>query len=72
MSRPLNFAGKLDVYRRMKGLTIAALAAKTKVNPDTMERLLAGRGHPSARNLKLIELALNVQFEPDDFDERGA
>ena len=68
--RALKFAGKLDVYRRMKGLTIAGLSAKVGVHPDTMERLLAGKNAPSAGNLKRIEIGLGIQFEPSDFEER--
>lgn len=67
--RTLKFAGKLDVYRRMKGLTIAELSAKVGVNPDTMERLLTGKNAPSAANLKRIEIGLAIQFEPSDFEE---
>lgn len=68
MSRPFKFAGKLDIFRRMKGLTIAQLSAKVGVNPDTMERLLTGNNAPSASNLKRIELALDINFDPEDFE----
>jgi transcriptional regulator with XRE-family HTH domain len=67
--KALKFAGKLEVYRRMKGLTIAELSAKVKVHPDTIERLLSGKNAPSAANLKRIELGLDIQFEPDDFEQ---
>lgn len=68
VSRPFKFAGKLDVFRRMKGLTIVALSAKVGVNPDTMERLLTGNNAPSAANLKRIELGLDIQFDPEDLE----
>ncbi len=67
--RTLKFAGKLDVYRRMNGLTIAELSAKVGVHPDTMERLLTGKNAPSAANLKRIEIGLGIQFEARDFEE---
>jgi transcriptional regulator with XRE-family HTH domain len=71
MSKSLKFAGKLDSYRRMKDLTIAQLSAKVKVDPDTMERLLAGRNAPNAINLLKIMRALEIVFEPEDFEEYG-
>lgn len=71
LMRTLKFAGKLAVYRRLKNLTIAELSAKTQVHPDTMERLLSGKHAPNAKNLKLIENALDIQFEPEDFEESG-
>lgn len=69
--KTLKFAGKLDVFRRMKGLTIAELAALVKVDPDTMERLLAGRNAPNAANLIRIMNGLGVTFEPEDFEQEG-
>lgn len=69
--KTLKFAGKLDVFRRMKGLTVAQLAAMVKVDPDTMERLLSGRNAPNAANLKRIEINLDIQFEPEDFETEG-
>ena len=68
MSRPFKFAEKLNSYRGLKRLTIAALSAKVGVNPDTMERLLTGQNAPSAANLKRIELALEIQFLPEDLE----
>ncbi len=68
MSRPLKFAEKLNSYRLMKGLTIAGLAAHVKVDADTMERLLAGKNAPSAKNLVKIMTGLGVVFEPEDFE----
>lgn len=69
--KTLKFAGKLDIYRRLHGLTIAELSAHVKVNADTMERLLTGKNAPSAANLKRIEIALGIQFTPEDFEENG-
>ncbi len=68
MSRPLKFAEKLDSFRRMKGLTIAAMSAKVGVDPDTMERLLAGKNAPNAINLIKIMNGLEVVFEAEDFE----
>jgi transcriptional regulator with XRE-family HTH domain len=65
----LKFAGKLETYRQLKGLTIAALAEKVKISADTMERLLAGQNAPNAVNLKRIELALEINFSPEDFEQ---
>ena len=68
VSRPFKFAEKLNSFRQMKSLTIAALSAKVGVNADTMERLLTGQNAPSASNLKRIELGLDIQFQPEDFE----
>jgi transcriptional regulator with XRE-family HTH domain len=68
VSRPFKFADKLNQYRGLKRLTIAALAAKVQVNPDTLERLLSGQNAPSAANLKRIENALDISFDPEDFE----
>jgi transcriptional regulator with XRE-family HTH domain len=65
----LKFAAKLDTYRRLKGLTISALSAKAGVDADTMERLLAGRNAPNAANLKRIERSLDINFDPEDFEQ---
>jgi transcriptional regulator with XRE-family HTH domain len=69
--RHLKFAVKLDCYRRLKGLTITGMAALVKVDADTMERLLAGKNAPNASNLKRIERALEINFEPEDFEENA-
>ncbi len=68
MKRPLKFAGKLDDFRRMKGLTIARLSAIVGVDADTMERLLSGQNAPNAKNLIKIMRGLEVTFEPEDFE----
>ena len=69
MKKPLKFAGKLNAYRQMKGLTIARLSAIVGVDADTMERLLAGQNAPNAANLTRITRGLDIMFEPDDFEE---
>lgn len=68
VSRPLKFAEKLDHFRRLKSLTIARLSAITGVDSDTLERLLAGSNAPNAVNLKKIERALDINFDPEDFE----
>lgn len=67
--RRLKFAGKLETYRQLKGLTIARMAEKVGIPADTMERLLAGANAPNASNLKRIELTLEINFRPEDFEE---
>jgi transcriptional regulator with XRE-family HTH domain len=67
--RRLKFSGKLETYRQLKGLTIARFAEKVGIPADTMERLLAGSNAPNAANLKRIELALEINFRPEDFEE---
>lgn len=68
MPRPFKFAEKLNSYRGLKRLTIAQLAAKVQVNPDTLERLLTGQNAPSAANLKRIENSLEISFAPEDLE----
>lgn len=67
--RTLKFAGKLDVYRRLKALTIVELAEKVRVPAATMERFLTGHNAPSAATLKRIERGLGIDFDPEDFEE---
>lgn len=69
--KTLKFACKLDVFRRLKGLTIVAMARKCDVDEDTMERLLSGRNAPNASNLLKIMRGLEITFEPTDFEEEG-
>lgn len=65
--RTLKFGGKLDLYRRMKGLSIAALAEKVGVTPERMEDLLEAQHEPRAGDVVRIMLALDIRFEPEDF-----
>lgn len=60
MRSPLKFAGKLQTYRALKGLTVQRLAQVCGVNPDTMERLVEGRNAPNAPTLKRIERSLDI------------
>lgn len=69
--KTLKFAGKLEVYRRLKTLTIADLALKCEVPAATMERLLTGHNAPTAANLKRIERALKIDFDPEDFEQES-
>jgi transcriptional regulator with XRE-family HTH domain len=69
MSRTLKFAEKLNSFRLMKNLTVAQMSAIVRVDPDTMERLLAGRNAPNAVNLVKIMRGLEIVFEPEDFEE---
>lgn len=68
MTRPLNFAVKLDIYRRMKNLTISRLAEKVGVNPDRMEKILAGDHEPRGGDIVRIERSLDIVFDPEDFE----
>jgi len=68
MTHPLNFAVKLNTYRRLKNMTIGQLAEKVGVPSDRMENLLTGEHEPRAGDVVRIERALNVFFEGADFD----
>lgn len=65
----LKFAGKLDVYRRLKDLTIVELAEKVGVPAKTMERLLTGKNAPCAATAFRIARALDIVFDAEDFEE---
>jgi len=68
MTAALNFATKLDIYRRMKRLTIAGLAEKVGVTADRMEKLLSGDHEPRGGDVVRIERRLEIYFEPEDFE----
>lgn len=68
MSNPLNFAVKLDTYRRLKHLTISQMAEKVGVPSDRMENILAGEHEPRAGDIVRIERALSVYFDGSDFE----
>ena len=68
MSTQLNFRVKLDLYRRMKRMTISALAEKIGVPHDRMENLLAAEHEPRGGDVVRIERALDIYFEPEDFE----
>lgn len=68
---PLKFGGKLDLYRRLKRLTIAQLAEKIGVSADRMENLLAAKHEPRASDIIRIQNTLDIFFEVEDFVEDG-
>lgn len=68
MSGPLKFAVKLDLYRRMKKLTISKLAEKVGVSADRMENILAGEHEPRGGDVVRIERGLDISFDPEDFE----
>lgn len=68
MSDPLLFAVKLDIYRRLKKLTISQMAEKVGVSADRMEKILEGIHEPRGGDVVRIERSLSIQFEPSDFE----
>jgi|GEM_PF-6620802 transcriptional regulator with XRE-family HTH domain len=67
----LKFAGKLDLFRRMKGWTIREMAEKVHISVDRMEYLLAGKHQPLAADIVRIMKYLGIRFEPEDFEGEG-
>lgn len=65
----LRFSGKLDIYRRMKGLTISALAKKLSFDPGHLEYLLEGKHQPRAWEAFRIMETLKIEFSSKDFEE---
>lgn len=69
--RVLKFRGKLDIFRRLKGLKIGALAETCGISSERMEDILEGHHAPCAADVLRIQLALGISFEPSDFEEGG-
>ena len=67
----LKFAGKLDLFRRMKGWTIREMAEKVHISVDRMEYLLTGKHQPLAADILRIMKYLDITFEPEDLEEEG-
>lgn len=67
----LKFAGKLDLFRHMKGWTIREMAEKAHISTDRMEYLLAGKHQPLTADAVRIMKYLGIRFEPEDFEEEG-
>ena len=67
----LRFSGKLDVYRRMKGLTISELAQALRCDPKHMEYLLTGKHQPKPGEVLRMMDVLEIQFQPEDFETEG-
>jgi transcriptional regulator with XRE-family HTH domain len=72
--RTLKFGGKLYLFRRERGATIAEASAKCGVPARTWERIEAGENAPSAAHLLRImkkwKIALDA-VEPEDLEEDG-
>lgn len=66
---PLKFSGKLDIYRRLKGWTIAKMAEKIGVSSVHLEYLLTGKHIPLGVDVVRIERALDIRFEVSDFED---
>ena len=70
--RVLRFGGKLDLIRRAKGVTLAALSAKSGVPERTVERICAGQGAPCAAHFVRLIKTLGIDIdaiEPEDLEE---
>lgn len=67
----LKFSDKLSLLRHMKRWTIRQMAEKIGVSPDRMEYLLAGKHEPKAADVMRIMNALEIYFDPEDFEGEG-
>lgn len=67
--RVLKFRNKLDLYRRMKGLTIKAISIRCGIDCERMEDILEGTHSPRAADVLRIMAALEIVFQPEDFEE---
>lgn len=67
----LKFSDKLSLLRHMKRWTIKHMAEKIGVSPDRMEYLLAGKHEPKAADVMRIMNALEIYFDPEDFEGEG-
>lgn len=67
----LRFSDKLDIYRRLKGLTISEMAHQIKSDPKHLEYLLTGKHQPKpSEALRMMDI-FQIKFEPEDFEEEG-
>ncbi len=71
MCKTLKYSGFLRELRRKKGWSIAQMAEKIGVSHDRMEYLLDGHHEPKAADAVRMERALEIQFDPDDFESEG-
>ncbi len=67
----LKFSDKLNLLRRMKRWTIKQMAEKIGVSADRLEYLLAGKHEPKAADIVRIQNALEIYFDPEDFEGEG-
>ncbi len=67
--RVLKFRDKLDLIRRMKGLKIGNFGKLCGLTPERMEDILEGTHAPCAADVLRIMRALEIRFEPEDFEE---
>jgi len=49
--------------RKMKKITLKALAFETKIGRDTLSRIERGEGNPTYNNIEAIAHALGVRIE---------
>lgn len=65
----LKFRGKLDLYRRMKGLKIGDMANLCGLKAERMEDILEGSHAPRPGDVIRIMDGLGIRFRPEDFEE---
>ncbi len=71
MSQPLNFAGKVKLFRRAAGLTVAAAEKKCGLRAGRLEKIESGEHEPRAGDFLRILKGFRVSadaFDPSDFE----
>ena len=71
LMRVLKFLDKLALIRRMKGLKIGEFSKLCNLTPERMEDILEGTHAPCAADVLRIMRALDIRFDPEDFEEAG-
>lgn len=66
---PIRFSSKLDIYRRLKSLTISELAEKVGCDAKHMEYLLTGEHQPKPKEVFEIMERLDIKFTAKDFED---
>ena len=67
----LKFSDKLALLRHVHRWTIRDMAEKIGISTDRMEYLLAGKHEPKAADIVRIMNALEIYFDPEDFEGEG-
>lgn len=67
----LKFSDKLALLRHVHRWTIRQMAEKIGISTDRMEYLLAGKHEPKAADIIRIQNALEIFFDPEDFEGEG-
>jgi hypothetical protein len=67
----LRYRNFLSVYRRRKSLKYRDIAKLTGLSLERVEDIMEGTHVPGPADVLRIQRGLEIQFEPEDFEEYG-